>query len=77
MKVDILLQGEAVDAFSAIVHADAGLLHLRQQDGPQTQGNSSRASGSRQPIQAAIGSKIIARENIRLSGKDVLAKCWR
>ena len=74
VKVDIMLQGEPVDAFSAIRHKDDAY-------GYGTQMTSKlRELIPRQqfevPIQAAIGSRIIARENIRAIRKDVLAKCY-
>ena len=74
VKVDILLQGEAVDAFSAIVHKDGAAAY-----GNKMTTRLKELIPRQQfevPIQAAIGSKIISRENIRAIRKDVLSKCY-
>ncbi|MEV7187912.1 translation elongation factor 4 [Kitasatospora sp. NPDC093102] len=74
VKVDILLHGDAVDAFSAIVHKDKAYGY-----GVMMAGKLQKLIPRQQfevPIQAAIGSRVIARETVRAIRKDVLAKCY-
>jgi GTP-binding protein LepA len=74
VKVDILLQGQPVDAFSQIVHAEKA-----REYGLAMTARLKELIPRQQfevPIQAAIGARIIARENIRALRKDVLAKCY-
>lgn len=74
VKLDILLNGELIDALSFILHADRAYTKARKM------AENLKETIPRQlfeiPIQAAIGGKVIARETVKAMRKDVLAKCY-
>jgi GTP-binding protein LepA len=74
VKVDILLNGVAVDALSAVVHRDKAVAYGRRMTASLAKLIPRQLFDV--PIQAALGGRIVSRETVKARRKDVLAKCY-